>query len=68
MKYEDDIAQPIKRLVIVSMDGGVTVDVNSNVSIRCPKCLKWKMLADFGIRYMKPQKEHRNQPYCKACR
>ena len=67
MKHTDKIAKVATRIILTST-GGVTLDVNNNPQLRCPHCLQWKPLHNFGFRYMEKDDTIRNQARCIPCR
>ena len=57
----------VKRLIVASARG-VRQGYAGTVEVCCVNCATWKTLTHFGMRYMRPTDELRNQSWCNQCR
>lgn len=57
----------VKRLIVASTRG-VRQGYAGTVEVCCVNCGIWKALPYFGMRYMRPADELRNQSWCNRCR
>lgn len=67
MKHKQKNKRVASQLVIKSVSG-VAQSADGVIMVRCPRCLEWKPLSGFGLRYMEDSDTLRNQSHCIMCR
>lgn len=67
LRTDQENMRQVRRLIITS-ERGVRQAWDGGIEICCVCCGAWKTLPHYGMRYMKPRDELRNQSWCTQCR